>query len=77
MAKPKLEVYQISSKKNTYLIYRYKDDKNKNFEYQIYKLVKSIPVAKEFGIKDNKPGRKTKLNAREMCNELIKKHKIE
>jgi hypothetical protein len=32
MGKPKLEVYQISSKKNTYLVHRYYDDKNDNFE---------------------------------------------
>lgn len=71
MANPKLEVYQISSKKNTYLIYRYYDDKNNNFEYQTYKLVQSKSVAREFGIKDNISGRKSKLNAREMCDKLI------
>lgn len=75
MAKPRLEVYQISSEKNTYLVHRYFDDKNDNFEYQIYKLVQSKSVAREFGIKDLVPGRKSKLNAREMCDKLITKFK--
>ena len=75
MANPKLEVYQISSDKNTYLIHRYFDDKNNNFEYQIYKLVQSKGVAREFGIKDSIAGRNSKLNAREMCDKLIEKIK--
>ncbi len=75
MANPKLEVYQITSDKNTYLIHRYFDDKNNNFEYQIYKLVQSKNVAREFGIKDNVAGRNSKLNAREMCDKLIEKIK--
>jgi len=73
MAKLKYEVFQISSKKNTYIINRYLDDKNKNYEYQIYKLVQSKTVAREFGINDFLNGRKTKLNTREMCDVLIKR----
>jgi hypothetical protein len=75
MAKPKLEIYQISSDKNTYIINRYLDDKNNNYEYQIYKLVQGKAVAREFGIKDFISGRKSKLNAREMCDKLIEKIK--
>lgn len=74
MAHPKLEIYQISSDKNTYLIHRYFDDKNNNYEYQIYKLVQSKGVAREFGIMDVMSGRKSKLNAREMCDKLLKKY---
>ncbi len=59
MAKPKLEIYQASTEEgNTYLIHRYIDDANNNYEYQIYKLVQAKNVAREFGIKDIKPGRK-------------------
>jgi hypothetical protein len=75
MANPKLETYQISSKNNTYIIYRYFDDKNNNYEYQTYKLVQSKSVAREFGIKDTISGRRSKLNAREMCDKLIQKIK--
>jgi hypothetical protein len=72
MAKAKLEVFQKKSKNgNTYLIYRYYDDKNKNYEYQTYKLVQSKSVAREMGISDLIKGRKTPLNTREMCNLLI------
>jgi hypothetical protein len=73
MAKAKLEVYQIESKSGkTYIIYRYFDDKNNNYEYQTYQLVQSKTVARDLGISDTKEGRKSKLNAREMCNEIIK-----
>ncbi len=75
MAKPKLEVYQIESAKNTYIVHRYKDDKNKNYEYQIYKLVESKAVTREFGISDSLPNRKNKLNSREMCDKMIEKVK--
>ncbi len=73
MGSPKLQVYQLESKTgNTYLVYRYFDDKNKNYEYQTYKLVQSKEVARDFGILDTKEGRKTPLNAREMCDLLIR-----
>ena len=73
MAKAKLEVYQIDSKiGKTYLIYRYFDDKNNNYEYQTYQLVQSKKVARDLGISDTKEGRKSTLNAREMCDEIIK-----
>lgn len=72
MAKAKLEIIQaISPEKNTYLIHRF-DDGNTKDGYQIYKLVKSTDVAREFGIKDTKPGRSSKLNTREMCDEMVK-----
>ena len=74
MAKPKLEIYQATTDKgNTYLIHRYIDDGNNNHEYQIYKLVQAKNVAREFGIKDIKAGRKEKLTSREMCDKLIDK----
>jgi hypothetical protein len=72
MAKAKLEVYQVESESGkTYLIYRYFDDKNNNFEYQTYQLVQSKTVARDLGISDKKEGRNTALNAREMCDEII------
>ncbi len=74
MAKPKLEIYHATTEKGvTYLIHRYVDDANNNYEYQIYKLVQAKNVAREFGIKDTKAGRKEKLTTREMCDKLIEK----
>ncbi len=76
MAKAKLEIRQaVSEKGNTFLIYAYFDDKNNNYEYQTYKLVSSIGVAKEFGVSQTEPNRQSKLNAREMCKKLIMKIK--
>ena len=76
MAKAKLEIHQaVSEKGNTFLIYAYFDDKNNNYEYQTYKLVPSISVAREFGISQTEPTRQSKLNAREMCKKLIMKIK--
>lgn len=73
MAKAKLEVYQIESESGkTYIIYRYFDDKNNNYEYQTYQLVQSKTAARDLGISDTREGRKSKLNAREMCDEIIK-----
>ena len=73
MAQVKMKIYQQTSESgNTYIIYRYYDDKNNNYEYQTYKLVQSKSVARDFEISDRKTGRKTSLNSREMCNELIK-----
>jgi hypothetical protein len=73
MATAKLEVYQIESESGkTYLVYRYFDDKNKNYEYQTYQLVQSKTVARDLGISDTREGRNSELNAREMCDEIIK-----
>jgi hypothetical protein len=72
----KLEVYQTTTDdgKKTYLIYRYWDNHNNNFEYQIYKLESNTKkVIREFGISENKLGRKSKLTTREMCDKLIEK----
>ena len=70
----KYEVYQTTSKSNkTYIIHRYYDDKNANYEYQIYELVNSMAAAKECGISDIKEGRVATLNTREVCDLLIKK----
>lgn len=69
MTNPKLEIFQESTQSgNTYLIYRYFDDKNNNYEYQTYKLVQSKSVARDFGISDTKDGRKNPFNSREMCD---------
>jgi hypothetical protein len=77
MAKAKLEVFQIESESGkTYLIYRYFDDKNNNYEYQTYQLVQSKKVARDLGVSDTKEDRESKLNAREMCNEIIKNIEI-
>ena len=73
-----MEVFQLKSEKgNTYIVFRFFDDKNKNYEYKTYKLVKSINVAREFGIPVIIPNRKTKLNTREMCDRLIEKMKTD
>ena len=67
----KLEIIQaVSPENNTYLIHKF-DDGNTKDGYQIYKLVKSIEVAREFGVSDVKPGRTSKKNTREMCDEMI------
>ncbi|MBP6756504.1 MAG: hypothetical protein KA210_10170 [Bacteroidia bacterium] len=69
----KLEIFQETTESgNTYLIYRYFDDKNNNYEYQTYKLVQSKNVARNFGISDTVDGRNSSLNTREMCNQIIK-----
>ncbi len=74
----KYEVYQTTSQSNkTYIIHRYYDDKNANYEYQIYELVNSMAAPKECGITDIKEGRAAKLNTREVCDLLIKKIKNE
>lgn len=76
MANPKLEIFQETTQSGgTYLIYRYFDDKNNNYEYQTYKLVQSKNVAREFGILDKIENRKSKLTTREMCDKLIEKFK--
>ncbi len=73
MTEAKLQVYHMDSASGkTYLIYRYYDDKNKNYEYQTYQLVSSKSVARDMGVTDSKPGRKSELNSREMCEEIIK-----
>lgn len=74
----KYEVYQTTSQSNkTYIIHRYYDDKNANYEYQIYELVNSMAAAKECGISDKREGRVAPLNTREVCDLLIKKIKNE
>ena len=74
----KYEVYQTTSQSNkTYIIHRYYDDKNSNYEYQIYELVNSKAAANECGISDIKEGRAAQLNTREVCELLIKKIKNE
>lgn len=66
MPTPKLFSKQFQLNGDTYLVYRYMDDGNNNYEYQVYKLVKSKEVARELGVSDLKDGRKTKLTTREM-----------
>jgi hypothetical protein len=75
MKKSKLEIYTVKSENNNYIIHRYFDDANKNYEYQIYRLVNSTEVAREFGIQEFTEGRITKLSSREMCDKLITKIK--
>lgn len=52
MKRTKLEIYSIDSEESSYIIHRYWDNANKNYEYQIHKLVQSKEVAREFGIPD-------------------------
>ena len=69
MPTPKLFVRQYKAKdKKVYIIYRYKDDKNKNYEYQIYELVESRNAAQNLGAPKRQVGRKSELNTREMCD---------
>ena len=68
----KVEAERVEEIGNNFLIYRYFDDKNQNYEYQTYKLVKSKSVAREFGISDMESNRKTSLNTRDMCDKMIK-----
>jgi hypothetical protein len=71
MPTPKLEVRHYRSEKgNTFMVYRYWDDKNNNCEYQVYKLVQTKESIRELGISDRVEGR-TVLNAREMGNKLF------
>jgi hypothetical protein len=75
MAKAKVEIIQATSpENNVFLIHKIEDGNTKD-GYEIYKLVKSIDVAREFGISETVPGRKTKLNTREMCDKMVQKIK--
>jgi hypothetical protein len=75
MSKLKLEIIQATSpENNTYLIHRF-DDGNTKKCYEIYKLVRSIDVAREFGIEDGIEGRPSNLNTREMCDKMVEKIK--
>ncbi len=67
---PKLQVRQFKKGKNIYLVYRYSDDKNKNFEYQTYKLIEHTEMLDDFNIYSRKEGRKSNLNSRERCDIL-------
>lgn len=71
-----MEIFQIKSKSGSkYIIFRFYDNHNKNYEYEIYKAVKSKDAARAFGVPDNIDGRESNLNSREMCNRLIEKIK--
>lgn len=71
-----MEIYQATSKQGeNYIIFRYFDNHNNNYEYKTYKLVQSRSVAREFGVSEYKEGRPSELNTREMCDILIEKIK--
>ena len=71
----KLEIIQATSpENNTYLIHRFDDGNTKKGD-EIYKLVPSIDVAREFGIEDVIEGRTSNLNTREMCDKMVDKIK--
>ncbi|WP_192820710.1 hypothetical protein [Rufibacter sp. LB8] len=73
MPAPKMEVRQfVSDSNNTYLIYRYKDDANNNYEYQVYQLVQGKESARYLGAPERIPGRESDLNTREMCDWIFK-----
>lgn len=76
MPTPKLEVrHYKSAKGQVFMVYRYYDDKNKNFEYQVYELVQTKKAMRLLGIEEFKKGRKEPLNAREMGDDLFEKKK--
>lgn len=62
----KLEIRQFKLNK-TYLFCRYWDDKNNNWEYQVYELVKSKSAARELGAPDFSDSG-SELNTRKMCD---------
>jgi hypothetical protein len=69
MPNPKLQVRQFTSNGGkTFLFYRYWDDKNNNWEYQVYELVQSMQAARDLGAPDKLPSRPSNLNTREMCD---------
>lgn len=73
MPKSNLQIRQFQSTNNkTFIFYQYKDDKNNNFEYQVYELVEGAKAARELGAPDNIPNRESKLNTREMCDWIFK-----
>lgn len=73
MPSPKLQVRQFTSDTNkTYIFYRYWDNNNKNFEYQVYELVQSRNAARDLGAPDQHSGRISELNTREMCDWVFK-----
>ena len=66
---PKLQIRQFKSVENdVFIFYRYWDNHNKNFEYQVYKLVRSSDAALALGASKTKNSRPSDLNTREMCN---------
>lgn len=70
----KIEIIQTTSPNgNVYLIHKFMDG-NTHPSFDIYKLVDNeTEVAKEFGISNTIPGRKSPLNAREMCKKMVDK----
>ena len=58
---------------HNYLVMRFKDDKNKNWEYHVYAEVIASDVAQEFSIVKKREGRKSELNTRERLDILWNK----
>ncbi len=75
---PKIEIIQaVSPAGDIYLIHSHADQ-NPFPSFEIYKMVKNCrEVAREFGVLENKPGRDSELNTREMCAEMVKRIKEE
>lgn len=62
MPTPKLFVRQYQDKNgNTYMIYRYWDNHNNNYEYQVYQLVQAKQIARNLDSPELN-------NTREMCD---------
>lgn len=68
MPTPKLFFKQLSSESdNNYLFLKYWDNKNNNWEYQVYQLAMAKPVCREFGAPElNESGGYN--NSRVMCD---------
>lgn len=62
-----------SSNGHNYLVMRFRDDKNKNWEYHVYAEVIASEVADEFGISKRKKSRISDLNTRERFDILWNK----
>lgn len=68
MPTPKFFVRQYKSADDkTYMVYRYWDDHNKNYEYQVYELVIAKEVARKLGAADLNENN-VEQNSRRMCD---------
>lgn len=64
MPTSKLSIKQFTAKDGkTYMFYRYWDDHNNNYEYQVYELVTAKKVARKLGASE-----KNGPNTRKMCD---------
>jgi hypothetical protein len=69
MPTPKLFTRQYKTKDGkVYIFFRYIDDHNNNFEYQVYELVIAKKAARSLGAPDVNEDSDAELNTRRMCD---------